>query len=176
MKSTLLFFLCILFFLSCQQAEKSTQTGTKHGNTYDYYPRANIYYDIEQKYYFVFDSVQGVWQQKNTLTSEENSLLNKKVLITNPSLPVYLDNDHHQLIYGTVLYSSSEEINKKFIEDSLKVLNAKKGRIKEDSLKILKDKKAGQKEEKEKKRKSGFKKFLDNIFRKKEDKKLFDTS
>jgi hypothetical protein len=170
MKSPLLILLCFLLIFSCRQEDSSTQASTKHGNTYDYYPKANIYYDIEQKYYLVFDSLQDEWLQKSTLTTEENALLDKKFLIANPSLPVYFDNDNHRLIYGTALYSSSEEINKNFIEDSLKILNAKKNRIIQDSLKMQNAKKENQKEEKEKKRKRGFKKFLDNIFRKKEDK------
>lgn len=175
MKSALLFLVCILFFYSCREVEKSTQANTEQESTFDYYPRANIYYNIDQKYYLVFDSAQNVWQQKNNLTTEENALLSKKVVITDPSVPVYLDNEHHRLIYGTILYSSSEEIHKKFLEDSLKVINAKKSRSIEDSLKISNAKKVNPKAEKEKKRKNGLKNFFDRIFKKKQAKPLPPT-
>ena len=175
MKNTPLFLFWILFVLSCNEVEKSKdantpQANTSHGSTYDYYPRANIYYDIEQKHYLVFDSAQNMWQQKNNLSNEENALLSKKVVITNPSLPVYQANDYHRLVYGTALYSSSEEIRKKFNEDSLKIVNAKKRRL--DSLKISNVKKDTTIAEKGKKRKNGLKNFFDKIFKKKSDKPL----
>jgi len=154
MKSVLLLLIYILLFFSCKEVEKS-----KQGNTFEYYPRVNIYYDIDEKYYLVFDSAQDAWQQKNNLSSEENNLLSKKVVITNPSQPVYKDNDNHRLIYGTVLYSSSEELRQKFIEDSLKVASAKKAKPirKVDTV-----------AEAEKKPKRGLKKFFDKIFNKKD--------
>ncbi len=103
MKSILLFLFCIQFFFSCRESEKPTQVNTSEESNYDYYPRANIYYNIDQKYYLVFDSAQNAWQQKNSLTEQEIALLSKKVIITDPSQPVYLDNEHHRLIYGTMV-------------------------------------------------------------------------
>ncbi len=176
MKNTLLFLFWIIFFLSCNE-EKSkeaniTQANTTQGSTYDYYPRANIYYDIEQKHYLVFDSAQNKWQQKTNLSTEENALLSKKVVITNPSLPVYQANDYHRLVYGTALYSSSEEIRKKFNEDSLKIVYAKKRRLAADSLKMSNVKKDTTLAENGKKRKNGLKNFFDKIFKKKSEKSL----
>ena len=177
MKNTLLFLFWIIFFLSCNEVEKSeevntTQANTTQGNTYDYYPRANIYYDIEQKHYLVFDSAQNIWQRKTNLSTEENALLSKKVVISNPSLPVYQANDYHRLVYGTALYSSSEEIRKKFNEDSLKIVNAKKKRLAGDSLKMSNVKKDSTIAENGKKRKNGLKNFFDKIFKKKSEKPL----
>jgi len=177
MKNTLLFLFWIIFFLSCNEVEKSkeantTQANTTQGSTYDYYPRANIYYDIEQKHYLVFDSAQNILQQKTNLSTEENALLSKKVVITNPSLPVYQANDYHRLVYGTALYSSSEEIRKKFNEDSLKIVNAKKRRLAGDSLKMSNVKKDTTIAENGKKRKNGLKNFFDKIFKKKSEKPL----
>jgi hypothetical protein len=174
MRNTHLYLFLLIFFLSCNEVEKSketntTQANTAQGSTYNYYPRANIYYDIEQKHYLVFDSAQNLWQQKTSLSTEENALLTKKVVINNPSLPIYEANDHHRLIYGTALYSSAEEIRKKFIEDSLKIVNAKKKRLAADSLKMSNGKKdttIG------KKRKNGLKNFFDKIFKKKSEKPL----
>ncbi len=154
MKSVLFFLIYILLFCSCKEVEKS-----KQGSTYEYYPRANIYYDVGKKYYMVFDSAQDAWQQKNNLSSEENNLLSKKVVITNPSQPVYKDNDNHRLIYGTVLYSSSEELRQKFIEDSIKLAALEKEKP---------VKKVEPKLEIEKKPKRGLKKFFDKIFNKKD--------
>jgi hypothetical protein len=172
MKWTLLFLVFIIFFASCKEGEQPSQATPKQEATFDYYPRANIYYSIEQKYFFVFDSAQNVWLQKNNLSPEENRLLSKKVIISNPSSPVYLDNEHHRLIYGTILYSSSEEIHKKFIEDSLKLINAKKSRRIEDSLKTSITKKVNPQVEKEKKTRNGLKNFFDRIFKKKQAKPL----
>ncbi len=176
MKSILLFLFCIQFFFSCKELEKPKQVNTAQENNFDYYPRANIYYNIEQKYYLVFDSAQNAWQQKNNLTTQENALLSKKVVITDPSEPVYLDNEHHRLIYGTILYSSPEEIHKKYIEDSLKIITAKKRRDIEDSVKILNAEKANPKVEKEKKRKNGLRNFFDRLFKKKQEKPLPPTN
>lgn len=170
MKKILLLLFCIQFFFSCREVEKPIQVNTKQESTFDYYPRANIYYNIEKKYYLVFDSAQNVWQQKNNLTTEENALLSKKVVITDPSDPVYLDNEHHRLIYGTKLYSSPAEIHKKYIEDSLKIITGKKKRDIEDSVKILNAKKANLKVEKEKKHKNGLRNFFDRLFKKKQEK------
>jgi hypothetical protein len=154
MKSVLLFLISTLLFFSCKEVEK-----LKQGSTYEYYPLANIYYDIDEKYYLVFDSAQDAWQQKENLSGEETDTLGKKVVITNPSRPVYKDNDNHRLIYGTVLYSSSEELRQKFIEDSLKVDSAKK---------VKPIRKVEPKLEAEKKPKRGLKKFFDKIFNKKD--------
>ncbi|MEJ7821709.1 MAG: hypothetical protein WKF85_05265, partial [Chitinophagaceae bacterium] len=79
-------------------------------------------------------------------------------------------NDYHRLVYGTALYSSSEEIRKKFKEDSLKIVNAKKRRL--DSLKISNVKKDTTITENGKKRKNGLKNFFDKIFKKKSEKPL----
>jgi CRISPR/Cas system CMR subunit Cmr6 (Cas7 group RAMP superfamily) len=75
------------------------------------------------------------------------------------------------LVYGTALYSSSEEIRKKFTEDSLKIINAKKRRL-TDSLKMSNEKKDTTIAENKKKRKNGLKNFFDKIFKKKSEKPL----
>ncbi len=156
MKSVLFFLIYILVFFSCKEVEKS-----KQGNTFEYYPRVNIYYDIDEKYYLVFDSAQNAWQQKNNLSAEETDMLSKKVVITNPSRPVYKDNDNHRLIYGTVLYSSPEVLRQKFIEDSIKLAAVKKE-------KPIKKVDTVAEAEREKKPKRGLKKFFDKIFNKKD--------
>lgn len=138
------FLLCLIsvtLLFSCQQ-KKQTE---KQGSTFLYYPKANIYYDIEQKQYYVFDSSVNQWQKEKQLTLNENDL-GKKVLLTNAPVPVYRDNAQHRLIYGAALYTSSDEVRRKYIEDSLNslpppvVANAEKKEKKKGFFKRLWDK------------------------------------
>lgn len=138
--------------IACTQPQKKSTQGT----TFYYFPKANVYYDLEQKEYYVLDSVAGNWQQKKQLPVEEQSHLGKKIVIENPSVPVYKDNNQHRMIYGIVLYSSPEEMRQKFIEDSLKSLPKKipkRIRREEES-----------ENEHQEKPKSKLRKFLDKIF------------
>lgn len=140
-----------MFFIFCSC---SNNEQPKQGDTFLYYPKENIYYDIALKEYYFFDSTQNSWQQRKDI---DGNSLGKKVLITNASFPVYKDNEQHRLIYGSKLYTSSDEIRRKYIEDSLKSLPppvAKKSNTSEDK--------------KDEKKKSGFRKFWEKLFGKKE--------
>jgi hypothetical protein len=111
-----LFYLPIVFILSCGPAQKQK----KQGATFFYYPKTNIYYDIEQKEYYLYDSAISAWKMQEQSPAADS--LGKKVLIEHASVPVYKDNEQHRLIYGTALYSSASDVRRKYIEDSLNSL------------------------------------------------------
>lgn len=107
----LIYFLAFLV-ISCAGKSK------KQGSTFFFYPVANVYYDIEQKDYYVFDSSAHNWKIQEESPTNADSL-GRKVLIEHAAVPVYKDNEQHRLIYGTALYTSASEVRRKYIEDSL---------------------------------------------------------
>lgn len=151
----LLFFLTSLAigWLGCQQQQEPVQ-----GSTFYYYPKPNIYYDIEQKQYYLLSPNQIEWQKRTDLLPEQLATLGKKVIIDTPGIPVYKNNAHHRLVYGAALYTSQAEMQRKFIEDSLSSL-PKRDTLKRDEV------------VKEEKRRSKVGRFFDNLFGKKKKEK-----
>jgi hypothetical protein len=112
---------CIIIVLfasaGCRDRERPTQ-----GQAFYFYPRANVYYDIEQKEYYRFDSISNGWQRSSSLDPAVETGLGRRVMIDTPRVPVYIDNARHRLVYSAALYASPEVLRQKFIEDSLKSL------------------------------------------------------
>ena len=154
MKSAALLVFTALIFFCCNQQDTHVQ-----GNTFYYYPRPNVYYDIERKEYYVFSPDANQWERKKELTEAQKTDLGEKVAIDTPSVPVYKSNAHHRLLYSASLYSREAEMQQKYIEDSLKSL-PKPPPPKEE-------KPVTPKTEEDK----GLKKFFKKIFGKEEDKK-----
>jgi len=150
-------------YFDTSNPKKETQ-----GNVIYYYPKANVYLDEENQTYLLL--VNGKWERSKTLTEEQISFLGKQVAIEKPSVPVWRDNEHHRLIYGTALYNSPEEYKRKYYEDSINSLPKKVtvAPAPKDSVQI-----AEQQQEEERKR-SGVQKFFDKLFKKKA--KASDTS
>lgn len=129
------------------------------GTSFNYYPKANVYYDIDNKVYFLI--VNEKWERSKDLTEQQKSLLGKQVIINNPAIPVWKENEQHRLVYGTALYTSKRDFKRKYYEDSINSLPKK----------VVVPTKDSEEREAEEKKRSGVRKFFDKIFRKKGDKK-----
>jgi hypothetical protein len=148
--------LSIALFFSCQEVGKSKPTQGK--NIY-YYPTANVYYDADNNLYMVLNETAG-WETKDELPQEQITTLGQKVVVENPSLPVWKDNGDHKMIYAANLYTTKDDYRQKFIEDSISSLPRKTNPVAKqqgDSTSM-------------KKEKSGVGKFLNRLFRGKEKK------
>src|SRR5580765_8262461 len=119
MKHIFLILLSAVSFLQCNRSpQKKVQAPEQsqiQGKSFYYYPRANVYYDIEEKQYIFFDSLKNTWEKKQQPSPEEIEKMGKKIAIENPSVPVFKDNQQHRIVYGTALYTSTGELRKKFI-------------------------------------------------------------
>lgn len=137
---------------SSRQEEKDFQ-----GTTFYYYPKRNLYYDLDRKRYIFLSEDLKTWLYKKEVSREEQATLGKHSVITNPATPIWKDNGQHKLIYGVTLYTSPENVQKQFFEDSLNSLPKKPTSL---------AKKNSPENKKDKKHKSGIGKFFDKIFRK----------
>jgi hypothetical protein len=128
----------------------SCQDENVQGTKFEFYPKSNIYYDVEKERYYLI--VNDEWQRKKNITKEQQSRLGKHVRIDKPGVPVWKDNEQHRLIYGTALYTSSADYRRKFYEDSIKSLPKKPVVPMSDSVRN------------EENKRSGVRKFLDRLF------------
>lgn len=98
----------------------SSREDPSDGTTFYYYPRTNIYYDVERERYIYPDSVNGGWQKSRKLPGEGKEKLGKYFILNNPAPPVWSQNSHHRLLYGTALYAKEDDLRRKFVEDSIR--------------------------------------------------------
>lgn len=143
-------------YLVLKPGRKPLETGTK--GVY-YYPRANVYYDVATGQYIYFDEAEKTWKQSKNFSEEQKLSLGEKAVISKPSSPIWKNNDQDKLVYSVNLYSSPNDLKQKFHTDSLSSLPPPKVAVTPP-----KDVKQQEKPEEEKP-KSGFKKFLDKIFK-----------
>jgi hypothetical protein len=135
----------VLSLVACNGNDKEQQ-----GQHILYYPKANLYYDIEQKQYYVYESGHQAWKRVKEVDYSE-AQLGKRVMIDQVSIPVYQDNEQHKLIYGASLYNTTrDDIRRKFVEDSLKSL-PRQAPEKDSTIAV-------------KKKRSGIRRFFDRIF------------
>jgi len=123
------------------------------GQTFYFYPKANVYFDTTAGNY-LFQDPDGNWQTNAKLPSDKQSLLEKNIIINNPEFPVWKNNDAHQLLYSATLYSTAAD----FKEEVKIAVNNKKE---------LNDEKI---DEKDKDNKTGVGKFFDKLFKGKKEK------
>jgi hypothetical protein len=147
-----------VFFVYNKPAEKETRQGT----TFYFYPKSNIYYDVDNAQFYILSPTEG-WQKVDEITEEQNAALGEKVILEKPELPVWKSNEQHKMIYAASLYTSKKEYQKKFYEDSINSLPKK-------TVVAIKDTAATQ-EDDVKKSKTGVGKFLKRIFSGKKEKK-----
>lgn len=148
-------------FTACNEVEEE-----KQGTTIFYYPKPNVYYDVEEKQYFFFSDDNKEWRTEKNLEAFQKDSLGKNVVIENPSQPVWKDNEHHRLVYGAALYTSAVDLQRKYYEDSVNSLpKPPPVIIKKDTSLISNE----QDEEVTDNEKKGLKKFLDRVFKKKKD-------
>ncbi|MBA3675779.1 MAG: hypothetical protein H0W75_12640 [Chitinophagaceae bacterium] len=148
----------IVFFVFNKPAEKEIKQGT----TFYFYPKSNVYYDLDNAQFYILSANEG-WQATSQILEEQNAALGEKVILDKPDLPVWKANEQHKMIYAASLYTSKQEYQKKFYEDSINSLPKK-------TVVAIKDTTSTQ-EENVKKTKTGVGKFLEKIFSGKRDKK-----
>ncbi len=85
------------------------------------------------------------------------------MVLEKPEQPVWKSNEQHKMIYAASLYTSKQEYQKKFYEDSIKSLPKKTVAAIKDTAVIQEDD--------VKKTKTGVGKFLERIFSGKKEKK-----
>lgn len=142
--------LAVIGFFAINPSGKETKK-----DIFYYYPKANVYFDEATDEYLFLGADSKTWQNNKQLPREQQDSLGKKIQIPNPKTPVWKDNEYHRLVYGTALYKT-DDIEKKFYEDSLKNI----------SKKSIADKaKSESDDDKDKKHRSGIKKFFDKIFK-----------
>lgn len=147
----------LLLLASCKSPKEERQ-----GTTFYYYPVANIYYDIEEKQYSVYDGGRQVWERSAQLPEAQQKKLGRKVIITNPAVPVWKDNESHRLIYSAVVFSNPAEVQRKLIEDSLSSVPKPKP-VKKPIAVVAEDPKPEEK-------KSAIARFFQRLFGKKKEK------
>ncbi len=135
-------------------SKKTAPKPIEAGQTYYFYPKANVYFDTTAGNY-LFQDLDGNWETNAKLPADKQSLLEKNIIINNPELPVWKNNDAHQLLYSAALYSNKTD----FTEEVKVAVSNKKTKVDE---KI---------EEKDKDDKTGIGKFFNKIFKGKKDRK-----
>jgi hypothetical protein len=126
MKRLLLIAFLILVVLVGYITIWSSREDPTDGTTFYYYPRANIYYDLDRERYIYPDTVKGGWQKSKKLPGDGKDKLGQYVILNNPTPPVWAHNSQHRLVYGATLYARKEDVRRKFIEDSLRSVVVRK--------------------------------------------------
>lgn len=132
------------------------------GTTFYFYPRANVYFDVERERYIHQDSSTGSWQKSKKLPGNRKEKLGQYVILNQPPPPVWSQNSQHRLVYSTTLYGREAELRRKFVEDSLRSVVMTKPAPGKKS--------PGGKTDTNDTR-SGIERFFDRLFGKEEDKK-----
>jgi hypothetical protein len=125
-----------------------------------YYPKKNVYFDVDKKKYFYSLDGAKTWAGMESTDAKEPATLGEKVVIYSDSAQVYKENATHRKLYAGNLYNiilgdvsttmTTEEVSERKIIQKRKVVSGK-----------------GKVEEKPKK---GIGKFIQKIFGKKDKK------
>ena len=94
--------ICIIlaFFYSCESKNNETAANNKRVNTFYYYPKTNVYYDIATtSYIYSVDSGKN-WTVLRDSTGKNNQRLGKKVIINSSTNDIWRDNELHRKMYG----------------------------------------------------------------------------
>ncbi|HVE60881.1 MAG TPA: hypothetical protein VNA26_03630 [Chitinophagaceae bacterium] len=129
-------------------SKKTSPEVIEAGQTYYFYPKANVYFDTTVGNY-IFQGPDGGWHANAKLPAEKQTLLEKNIIISNPELPVWKNNDAHQLLYSAALYSTSADFKEKE-----KIAVNKKDAVTDEKI-----------EEDSKDNKTGLGKFFNKIFK-----------
>jgi hypothetical protein len=128
------------------------------GQTYYFYPKANVYFDTTAGNY-LFQDLGGNWQTNAKLPADKQSLLEKNIIINNPELPVWKTNDAHQMLYSAALYSTKADF-----KEEVKIAVINKESMVDEKI-----------EEKDKDNKTGIGKLFNKIFKGKKGRKEKET-
>ena len=88
-------------FYSCKTEEVKADASQYH-----YFPKTNVYYDVnESEYIYSLDSGR-VWQKvKNIKMAEAPVTLGGKIIIEGKGIEIWKDNESHRALYGGTLYN-----------------------------------------------------------------------
>lgn len=114
---------------------------------YYFYPKANVYFDSANKEYLFQSGDSAGWVTQKQIPAAVQSMMDKSVLIQNPSQPVWKDNANHKLVYSAALYATANDTIEKKAPPPLIT--------KTDAV------------EKKEKKKGAFRRFFDKLFGKK---------
>jgi hypothetical protein len=112
------FALVVIAFSACESL--GNQPG-KEGTNFYFYPKSNIYYDVDNDQYFIL-SVNDGWKTVDEIPEEQKATLGEKVTLDHPGLPVWKANAEHKMIYAASLYNSQKDYREKFYQDSINSL------------------------------------------------------
>ncbi len=154
--SVVLVSLGLVALIGC--SKKTSSKEIEVGQTYYFYPKANVYFDTTANNY-LFQDLEGNWQTNAKLPADKQSLLEKNIIINNGELPVWKNNDTHKLLYSAALYSTSADF-----KEEEKIAVNKKEAVTGEKV-----------EEKDKENKTGLGKFFNKIFKGKKDRKEKET-
>jgi hypothetical protein len=101
--------------MGCPANRKGDKAVTKPDSFY-YYPKANIYYHIPKHEFIYFDPAEDSWHTSRQLPDSLKYALDKNVLLNDPPLPVWKENEQHRLIYAVSFYASPEDFKEKPVE------------------------------------------------------------
>jgi len=124
-------------------------------HTYYYYPKVNIYYDVNKETYIYLAEDGKTWQTAKQVSDKLTTGMGKKAVLNNPPLPVWKSNEYHRMVYSTSLYASAKDFRKDIPRPQPKVTKpavAKKVEEKKDD-----------------KKDSGIERFFKRLFKKKDD-------
>ena len=138
----------IVGFATRRPAKKSTPIEYQ----FEYYPKANIYFNKTIHTYTFLDK-NGVWQTQET-PPLSTIPLDKKVDLKSDSPDIWKDNEKHRMIYAVSLYASASDLKEPEKRPEPPIIKVETIEI----PKVTETKKA-----------RGLKGFLKKIFRKKKD-------
>jgi hypothetical protein len=78
-------------------------------NQYYYYPKANVYYDVQRSLYFYSLNGGQSWDSVARLSDKEPSTLGNRETVYSTSLQVYKENEAHRKKYGGSLFLLANE-------------------------------------------------------------------
>ena len=165
--------LVIIAFSACDSLGNQPK---KDGTTFYFYPKSNIYFDVDNDQYFIL-SVNDGWKTVDEISEEQKAVLGEKVTLDHPELPVWKANAEHKMIYAASLYNTQKDYREKFYQDSLNSLPKETTLV--DTTNTI-DTIINSTVEEEENKKTGIGKFFDKIFsgkkkRDRENKDRIDT-
>jgi len=96
----------IVGFATRRPVAKKAAPQTTTTYNFDYYPKANIYYNKTNNDY-AFLTKEGSWQVVKSLPASFTVTLDKKVELKSTSANIWKENERHRMIYAVSLYASA---------------------------------------------------------------------
>ena len=105
----LLFSYFLLVACNTKKEEETPQQATTLPPQYYYFPKANIYVDSANMDFLFVANDGKTWQTAKQIPVAMQAMMDKNILIENPSQPVWKDNENHRLVYSALLYATASD-------------------------------------------------------------------